>query len=231
MERTCSLTLDLEADHGWRRPYRWEALARTEPLQALLDAWRVPLTVFATGEALERPSPLWDWLEGRGDEIGLHSWSHPRPGQPFDPTEVQRAVAVYRRRFGREPSIWRPPYGRMKPGEARALLDAGIRRVSTFGWGEAPRGLEDRPVGRALGLPLCLSHLAAIGAPMRRRIPARSVICAHLHDLVPTAARARLPLPLRAYYWLGARQGEPLSALARLLGDLEARGTRFVPLW
>jgi peptidoglycan/xylan/chitin deacetylase (PgdA/CDA1 family) len=231
MERVCSLTLDLEADHGWARPYRWDALARTGALQALLDAHSAPLTTFATGESLAHASPLWAWLEARGDEIGLHSHSHPTPTDPFDPDDVRRAVAAYRQRFDRDPGCWRPPYGRLKVGEPRALREVGIRRVSTFHDPQVGLGLDDRPVSRVMGIPLGLSWLMVVGRAMVHRLPDRAVLVMHLHDVVPTEARAGLPLPLRGFYALGARHGDPLAFLARLLTEIEARGTRFVPLW
>lgn len=236
--RTLALTLDVEADHGWARPYAFEALGRTGPLQALLDHHRAPLCTFATGEALERDSALWAWLVARGDEVGLHSWGHPRPGAPWDPADLDRALAAYHQRFGHAPRAWRPPYGRLHPDSLPDLSRAGLRLLSTYGarggLRASPDGgppLLDLPVSRPLGLPLTLAALRLLGPGLLRRAPARAVLCLHLHDVVPTAARSALPLPLRLAYRLGDRQGPALDLLDRLLSEQVAAGVRLVPLF
>lgn len=237
-EPILAVTLDIEADHGWSRPYRFDALDRTAPLQALLDRHGVPLTAFATGEALERDSPLWAWLEAGPHQVGLHSYAHPRPGAPWDPVDLARARAAFRARFGRDATCWRPPYGRLDPRSLPDLRQAGLTRLSSYrargGLLASPDGgmpLLDLPVSRALGLPLSLATLQVLGPALLRAAPPRAVLCLHLHDVIPTAARALLPLPLRLAYLPARRHGDPLAFLDALLSDLAASGTRFAPLF
>lgn len=233
-----AVTLDVEADHGWRRPFRFDALERTAPLQALLDRHGVPLTAFATGEALERDSPLWGWLRDGPHTIGLHSHGHPRPGSPWDPADLDRALHAFRARFGHRPTCWRPPYGHLDPASLVDLRDAGLTRLSTYradgGLIACPDGgppVLDRPVSRALGLPLTLSALSLLGPRLLRALPPRAVLCLHLHDVIPTAARRALPLPFRLAYLPGRRHGDPLAYFERLLTSLGRRGVRFAPLF
>lgn len=235
--RTLALTLDIEADHGWTRPYRFEALQGTGPLQALLDARRAPLTAFATGEALQHDSPLWRWLPDRGDPVGLHSHAHPRPGSPWDPADLALALHAWRARFPGAPTLWRPPYGLLDEAAVPDLRDAGFTLLSTYrprgGLVAAPDGglpLLDRPVSRVLGLPLTLSVLQTVGPALLQALPPRAVLCLHLHDVVPVAARSALPLYWRAAYVPGRRHGPGLDFLARVLDRLQDQGIRLVHL-
>ncbi len=237
-ERTLAVTIDIEADHGWTRPYRFDALSRTAALQGLCDRLDVPLTAFATGEALEHDSPLWAWLDARGDEIGLHSYAHPRPGQPWDRDDLLRACDRYQARFARAAGCWRPPYGRLQDDALLDLRDAGLDRLSTYrrrgGLLAAPDGgapLLDKPVSRVFGLPLTLSQLLTVGPVLLRGLPDRAVLCLHLHDVVPTDARAALPWFWRAAYRPGRRHGDPLVFFEGLLAGLARQGVRFVPLF
>ena len=81
----------------------------------VLDRANAPATFFMVGRNLERHHDL---VRGRMDRhvIGNHSWSHPDLAMldlhgVYD--ELQRTHETIRRRIGRAPELFRPPFGHL----------------------------------------------------------------------------------------------------------------------
>lgn len=80
-----------------------------------LDHYNVPATFFLVGSHVQAHGDL---LKGRLDrhEVGNHSWSHPDLATLDAPSvekQLSRAHDTIRSATGREPQLFRPPYGHL----------------------------------------------------------------------------------------------------------------------
>ena len=53
LKKSFCLTLDLEADHGWKEQKKYDSLSMIKRLVFLLKQYEVPLTIFVTGKIIE----------------------------------------------------------------------------------------------------------------------------------------------------------------------------------
>jgi peptidoglycan/xylan/chitin deacetylase (PgdA/CDA1 family) len=100
--------------------------AITEWILDELERWDARATFFCLGRNVEAHPELYRQIVARGHRVGNHSWDHAR-GWGTDPqayaAQVERAAGVI------DSNLFRPPYGRISPGEARLLAAAGYRTV------------------------------------------------------------------------------------------------------
>jgi peptidoglycan/xylan/chitin deacetylase (PgdA/CDA1 family) len=90
----------------------------TEWILDELKKWDAKATFFCIGRNVEANPELYERILAEGHRVGNHSWDHVR-GWGGDPAryarEVERAAAVI------DSNLYRPPYGRISPAEAKAL--------------------------------------------------------------------------------------------------------------
>lgn len=81
-------------------------------------------TFFLRGDHAEQHPALVQEIAGRGHGIGNHGYAHPdgwrTPTEPYL-QDVKRGQAVLQDILGVAPRLFRPPYGRLKPAQAREL--------------------------------------------------------------------------------------------------------------
>lgn len=89
-----------------------------------LDKWNAKAAFFLIGECVERHPAIARDLLQKGHRIGNHSHTHPngkkQSTQDYlaDVTKGQAAIAKH---SSHSPDIFRPPYGRLRPQQAKAL--------------------------------------------------------------------------------------------------------------
>lgn len=92
----------------------------------LLDKYHARATFFMLGSNVERYPQLMRRIMEAGHSVGNHTWSHPdgwRTAQKEYLENVNRSAALI-------PSqLFRPPYGRLKPGQLRALRREGYNII------------------------------------------------------------------------------------------------------
>jgi peptidoglycan/xylan/chitin deacetylase (PgdA/CDA1 family) len=141
-------------------------------LQILKNAG-VRATFFLCGSNVARYPELARRIVEEGHEIGNHTYSHPRllgrtPGRIL--WEISRTQRVIEHYTGRQPRLFRPPYGLRWVGLFRILEQ---QRMSAVMWsvnGRDWRGSAERIADRVL----------------RRTVPGAIIL---LHDALPPGAR------------------------------------------
>ena len=104
----------------------------TAKFLALLDRLGVRASFFLCGENVERRPGLAGEIVEAGHEVGNHTYSH--PFLPLrSPTSVRaelaRTQAVIAESTGRQPTLFRPPFGFRSPALARLLPEMGLHGV------------------------------------------------------------------------------------------------------
>ncbi len=92
----------------------------------LLDKYHARATFFLLGRNVERYPQLMDRILEAGHSVGNHSWSHPdgwRTAQKDYLENVSQSAALIPSR------LFRPPYGRLMPGQLKALRRRGYHII------------------------------------------------------------------------------------------------------
>ena len=102
------------------------SLAQTPKILAILDRFGAHATFFEEGRHVHGREALMRQILAGGDEIGNHSFDHPRdPGYG----ELARTDRYIRRATGFEPCLFRPPYGLLDAKVVAAARRAGLQIV------------------------------------------------------------------------------------------------------
>jgi peptidoglycan/xylan/chitin deacetylase (PgdA/CDA1 family) len=105
-----------------------------EPLLRALEAADVPATIFLGGIWMERQPAAVRRLAGNPRfELGLHGWDHRHLAKLPD-AQLRRDLAksreVFRKLTGRDPVLFRPPFGIASARDARLAGEAGLVTVT-----------------------------------------------------------------------------------------------------
>jgi peptidoglycan-N-acetylglucosamine deacetylase len=167
----------------------------------LLDVLRdhgARATFFVIGEKAEAHPGIVRRIAAEGHAVGHHSFHHRRPEETSAPelaAEVARTLEVLRGILGREPSLFRPPYGKVTAGKLLRLWSA---RQTVMLWNVDPRDFAAASAG----------EVAAWFAG--RSLHAGDVVL--LHDTFPHAA-AVLPALIAEARTRGLRFETPAAWL------------------
>jgi peptidoglycan/xylan/chitin deacetylase (PgdA/CDA1 family) len=102
------------------------SLAQTPAILSTLDRLNAKATFFELGRHVSGREALMSQIVASGDEIGNHSYHHPRyPGYG----ELAATDRRIRAATGFEPCLFRPPYGLIDPKVASAARRAGLEMV------------------------------------------------------------------------------------------------------
>lgn len=169
----------------------------------ILKAQAVPATFFSIGKnAAAHPEMVMRWHD-EGHAIGNHSYNH---GFNFDwqssttmAREMEDTNNVIRKITGRNPLLFRPPYGVTNPNLARAVKKTGMHSV---GWNvrsfdttaKDPQQLLDRILNRLRGGDIILLHDSM---PVTREILTELIVRARQKGF--TFARVDQMLDIEAY--------------------------------
>ena len=108
-----ALTFDDGPDPTW-----------TPKVLAILKKKNAPATFFMVGEMVRAHASTGQLVVEAGHSIGGHSWHHPK--RTHSPVmEIERTDAVIKSELGVTHRIFRPPYGLLKNGLARAATERG----------------------------------------------------------------------------------------------------------
>jgi peptidoglycan/xylan/chitin deacetylase (PgdA/CDA1 family) len=137
--RGYALTFD-DGPHAQGTPAMLEILARAN----------VGATFFLVGEQVRRNPALVSEIVQAGHEIGVHCERHRNllrlgPGQVRG--DLERAREIIAERAGREPALYRPPYGVLNAAALRFAREHGWRTLLWSHWG---RDWEARATPRSI---------------------------------------------------------------------------------
>lgn len=113
-----------------------------EHTPALLDrlkALGIPATFFVLGRQAARYPDIVRRMASEGHDVGHHSFTHTEPAHTSALqllAEARQSVALLAPLIGRQPTLFRPPHGKLTPGKALALWSA---RQSIVLWNQDPK--------------------------------------------------------------------------------------------
>ncbi len=236
--KTCLLTLDLENDCGGRVGALFDTITAetVHRLICFINSHAVPLTIFAAGKLFEVKDREIQLLEKQlhAVEFAIHSYSHPNCLNDYS-GEIDRAVQAYTSFFGKQPSGYRAPQGRILPSDFASLAkhhflyDASIipsMRPGVYDNRNQPNMpflMEESDIVEIpctvfpyLRIPLSLGYIRLLGTPLTKALfralplPDVVVVTFHLHDIVPTAHSDQLGGFWRFFYRYNIDSGYPL---------------------
>jgi len=187
---TIALTFDDGPDPVW-----------TPQILDILERYRVPATFFVVGSHVARHQDLARRIVDDGDEIGVHTFSHPNLDaiptwrRDIEYSQTQLAIAAA---TGKKTSLLRPPYS----SEADAVRNADwrvMRQIGGQGYLVVLENADSDDWARP-GVPKILANAA------------------------PESPRGAIVLMHDA----GGNRAETVAALKRYIPEMQERGYRFV---
>lgn len=247
MKHTACLTLDLEPSHAgltgesydlWKTKY-------TDSLYKLLNSFGIPLSVFVVGKSLYRNSKFINHLLSYNSEFHLHSYSHLRD-KPDSKDEIKQGKEAFKDFFGKFPSGYRAPEGRItKKGLSNLDKESFVFDSSIFPsfWPHPKYLVYDnkpfKPEGVSslieipltclapLRLPFSLSFVKLFGFEiyenlLTRKKIANLIFSFHLHDIWRSLSFPKLPYLWRRVYSRNKKKGFYfLEKLIKKLASME----------
>lgn len=110
----------------------------TEKVLMLLDQYDAKATFFMLGSNVEYYPDIVKKMTEKGHELGNHTWSHPdltALGSNGVMQEVQDTNEIIEKTTGKEPTVFRPPYGATNDQvEAAVKMTPVLWSVDTMDW-------------------------------------------------------------------------------------------------
>lgn len=226
------LTLDLEKNYG--RIDTYNSFKNIRPLLELLKKYNQKLTIFVTGEILDKQPEIINLFKNYSCEFESHSYFHAAKSQTFIPDkkkEIINAQRAYFNFFQKQPMGYRAPQGVISEQEIVWLKEGGFKYSSSLFPSWRP-GLfnnvhrETRPHFKNCGIleipfsvipklriPIALSYQQLLGLSCYRTcyyffgFPNIIIYDFHLYNLDKTPGKKNLPLYLRLTYLRNAKNG------------------------
>lgn len=131
-------------------------------IQALKERKAVGTFFYMGSKVVTQPDEVRE-ASAAGNEIGNHSWSHPRLSQLKDGDahrELKRTDDVIQEVTGLQPHFMRPPYGDYNLRTISLTAEAiALWNVDSKDWGDySPEGIIDRTLGKAQPGSVVLFH-------------------------------------------------------------------------
>ncbi len=217
--KSFALTLDLENDWYFDEPgYDHLTLAYLDEFIELINRLNVPLSVFVVGKTLEKYPEAIDRLEAElATEFHLHSYHHHSDDSLEFREQLRLGKQAYRDHFGRYPTGYRAPYGKIDPEQFPILAEEGFAFDSSIFPSYRPGvynnldvspepyvpetapDLVEIPVGvcRGLRIPISQNYLKLLDQPFVNPLsvlplPETVVYNVHLQDLYRTESHGQL---------------------------------------
>lgn len=248
-----AFTLDLESDYSGVLADHYGVFrnrAAIEELLSELDRMEVKLTVFCVGQVLERFPDVVRIFEYYKSEFQVHSYSH-NLKEPDSELEVMKAKSAYFAYFGRNPTAYRAPQGRISKEGLKRLEQHGFLYDSSIFPSYFPSPfrylfskrrihrvhhakLVEIPIASVtpFRLTLSASFVNLLSFPFYKTLfrlfpaPDDIVYASHLHDLIFCEdSYCQLPFYWRWIYHRNKHDG--LGQTVRLLTYLREKGYRF----
>lgn len=223
--------MDLEQDYG--RIDEYLSFENIPKLIELFKKYNLKLTIFATGEIIEKKPEIIKTFQDNIDcELHLHSYAH-KINRPLTLTEkkedLEKAINVYRNRFGKNPIGYRAPCGNISAEEIVWLKEKGFLFDSSFIPTYRPGmfnniGKNDKPFFHSNGLleipfssfpylkiPFSLSYLQFLGFTLARFFLKKTrgpiIFGFHLHNLARAKNIKQLKPAYRLFYFRNQNNG------------------------
>ncbi len=247
MEKIICFTLDLERDYGWLKSYN--ALKNIDPLLNFFEEQNLKLSVFISGEIIDKyPSEI-KKLKDFGCDFGVHSYYHNLREQGTPQKiylEVEKARKSFIKFFNFEPENYRFPQGFFTKEDLNILKEFGFKNdfsifpfwrpgmfnnliypVEPFKY---KNGILEFPfaVTPILRFPISLSYIQFLGWRPYKIImsllglPKILIFNFHLHNLDKSEDRKKLPLLQKIFY--SHNQDKGFKILDNFIKYISARG-------
>lgn len=110
----------------------------TNAILDVLEKYNARATFFDLGSLVERYPDVVKREEALGCEVGSHSYNHKNFNKLTDAeikADVQKTAAAFRKALGREPAVFRPPYGNCKDSVKKQIpMSIYLWSVDTLDW-------------------------------------------------------------------------------------------------
>ena len=113
----------------------------TEWILQLLNGYNAKATFFCIGSNVEKFPVVFQNIVSNGHAIGNHTHNHVKGWKTKTPdylNNVEQCESVIKNRQSKTVNLFRPPYGRIKPKQAKALMALGYNIVMwdvlSFDW-------------------------------------------------------------------------------------------------
>jgi hypothetical protein len=253
-QRLVSFSLDLEEDHsGLSDKMQYEGAEHLPEVLELFDRNEIPLSIFVSGDFLERRGKVIEGLTA-SQEFHSHGYWHP-PHDVMRRDEVRQknirdGLRVYESFFKRKPVGYRAPCGVIEEADLSILAEAGVQFDSSFFTGVHLSGfhvfrsarprwysslhLFEIPISAhpLFRLPISMPYLRLMGMDLFS-FPQRLgwgmsplVFNFHLHDLYETSIRQQLT-PF--WQWIYRGPGG-ISLMTEWMKRLRDQGARFASM-
>ncbi|VAW29168.1 Polysaccharide deacetylase [hydrothermal vent metagenome] len=96
----------------------------TEWVLSILNEYKVKATFFVVGENVERFPEIFKEIVNKGHSIGNHTHHHLKGWSTSVHNyvnDVELCSSTIEKHSGKTPALFRPPYGRIKPKQAKSL--------------------------------------------------------------------------------------------------------------
>lgn len=109
-----------------------DGVTKDHPASEFMRARKLPITAFLTISDIDDNFAYFSILQKDGTDIENHTVSHTAmPKLPFDKQrdEICQASDILHQRYGKRPSLFRPPYGEYNDDTLKAAATCGIKAV------------------------------------------------------------------------------------------------------
>lgn len=248
-----AFTLDLEHDYSGSLTDHYRILQDRASIEAVLselDGLGVKLTVFCVGQVLEQFPDVVRVFEDYKCEFQVHSYSH-NIKEPDSEREIVKAKSAYFAYFGKNPTAYRAPQGRISKEGLKRLEQHGFLYDSSIFPSYFPNPFRyllcNKHIHRVhhaklveipftsvtpFRLTLSASYVNLLGFQLYRTLfrlfttPGDIVYDSHLHNLIFCRESYRqLPFYWRWIYHRNKHDG--LGQTVRLLAYMREQGYRF----
>ena len=100
----------------------------TPAILDILAKYDVKATFFVVGDNIQKYPHIYARVLKEGHRVGNHTFHHSK-GTKFTTDEYIRDIEACQQAMGQSIGLFRPPYGKMKPSQKRAVLSRGYEII------------------------------------------------------------------------------------------------------
>jgi len=153
---SCGRLVALTFDDGPNPPF-------TQQILQILESNGVKATFFVEGQAAEANPDTVKLLDAAGMDVESHSYSHSETLATADAAtfraDLDAASAAFEGILGRQPALYRPPFGNTSDAMLRELADAGY---TSIGWDVDSTDWQEADPSKIVDAVLSQVHRGAI---------------------------------------------------------------------
>lgn len=94
---------------------------------SLLNNFQIKATFFCVGENIKKHPEIFKQVVNEGHHVGNHTYNHLSGWKADTPTYIENISKTdeLMKTFGVETNLFRPPYGKLKPAQSKAVRQMG----------------------------------------------------------------------------------------------------------